>query len=497
MRMKKPWAAAVTALCLALTLTSGPRVRAAGGVAINAANFPDPVFRAYVQTLDTDGDGELSQAERDAVTRIDLRNKGLTSLQGIGFFPNLSQLLCNTNSLTELDVSGNPKLTQLFCNENQIAALDLSRNPALTTLHCFSNRITELDLSANPALTELACGDDALQVLDLRNNPELRDLSYLGGRLTTLDTSGNPKLEYLWCAVTSLESLDLSQNTSLQTLGCDSNNLTVLDLTANTALQYVELRNNRLVSVELGSAAPVQSDNRQQRPTTITLEPGEDSFDMGTLDPLFSAVRVQNLIGARARGAVFSGLYPGDTVQYQYTWPTVSIDCELLVEGRNDWLTGPSIQDWTEGQTASDPVGTPGWGIPEFLYGSSPDGPFTAQKPTAAGQWYLLARVPAGNGYNGLETVVPFSILAPAEPTPAPTVTASPAATPAPTAAASPDATAPAVTPAPSPVPGPLPPESAPQTGDSAVPADWLLAGALIPWIAVLRRRFRRGRPNQ
>ena len=79
--MKKPWAAAVTALCLALTLTSGPRVRAAGGVAINAANFPDPVFRAYVQTLDTDGDGELSQAERDAVTRIDLRNKGLTSLQ--------------------------------------------------------------------------------------------------------------------------------------------------------------------------------------------------------------------------------------------------------------------------------------------------------------------------------------------------------------------------------------------------------------------------------
>ena len=470
--MKKSWAAAVAAVCLALVLTSGPRVRAAGGVAIDADNFPDPVFRAYVQTLDTDGDGELSQAERDAVTRIDLRNKGLTSLQGIGFFPNLEQLLCNTNSLTELDVSGNPKLTQLFCNENQISTLDLSQNPALVTLHCFSNRIAELDLSGNPALVELACGDDALQVLDLRDNPELRDLSYLGGRLTTLDTSGNPKLEYLWCAVTSLESLDLSRNTALQTLGCDTNNLTVLDLTANTALQYVELRNNRLVSVELGSAAPAQSDNHQQRPTTITLEPGADSFDMATLDPLFSAARVQNLIGARARGSVFSGLYPGDTVQYQYTWPSVFIDCELLVEGRNDWLTGPSIQDWTEGQTPAEPVGTPGWGTPEFLYGSSPDGPFTARKPTAAGQWYLLARVPAGNGYNGLETVVPFRILAPGEATPAPT--------------APPDAT-----PSPSPAPVPQPPESTPQTGDSAFPAGWLLAGSLAV-LAALRRRARR-----
>ncbi len=436
----------IAAVCLAaaLAMAGGPAARAAGEVAIDATNFPDPVFRAYVQTLDADGNGELSQTERDAVTRIDLRNKGLTSLQGIGFFPNLTQLLCNTNSLTELDVSGNPKLTELFCNENQISSLDLSANPALTALHCYSNRIRELDLSANPALTELACGDDALQVLDLRGNPELQQMSYLGGRLTTLDTSGNPKLEYLWCAVTSLESLDLRNNPALQTLGCDTNNLTVLDLTANPALQYVELRNNRLVSVELGSAAPAQSSSRQQRPVTITLDPGSDRFDMAALDPRFSAARLQGLTGAQAEGSVLYGLSPGDTVRYQYTWPTVSIDCELQVEGRNDWLTGPSLDGWTEGQAPADPVAVPGWGTPEFLYGASPDGPFTAEKPTAAGQWYLLARVEAGNGYNGLETVVPFQIAAPGAPT-AP----------------------------------PAPPQSAPQTGDGSAAAAWLLAASL------------------
>lgn len=456
------------ALCTAALLAAAPVARAAGEVAIDAANFPDPVFRAYVETLDADGDGQLSLAEREAVTQIDLRNKGLTSLQGIGFFPNLEKLLCNSNSLTELDVSGNPKLTGLFCNENQISTLDLSANPALTTLHCFSNRIARLDLSANPALQELACGDDSLRVLDLRDNPQLRELSYLGGRLATLDTSGNPQLEYLWCAVTSLESLDLSANTALQTLGCDSNNLTVLDLSANTALQYVMLRNNRLVSVELGSA-PAQTGDRQQRPVTITLEPGADSYDMAAFDPAFSAARVRNLVGARARGSVFSGLYPGDAIQYQYAWPTVTIDCELLVEGRNDWLSGPSINDWAEGQTPSDPAGVPGWGTPEFLYSASPNGPFTAQKPTAAGQWYLLARVPAGNGYNGLETVVPFRIL-PAGSTPAP----GPGATPLPG-------------------PTPLPPAAPPQTGDGAFPAGWLLAGLLAVLAFLLAARRRKG----
>lgn len=490
--MKHKTFRALTALGLALLLAALPaaRARAAGEVAIDAANFPDPVFRAYVQTLDTNGDGALSLAEREAVTRIDLRNKGLTSLQGIGFFPNLSQLLCNTNSLTELDVSGNPRLTQLFCNENQIASLDLSQNPALTTLHCYSNRISELDLSANPALTQLACGDDSLRVLDLRDNPELRDLSYLGGRLATLDTSGNPKLEYLWCAVTSLESLDLTRNPALQTLGCDSNNLTVLDLTANTALQYVDLRNNRLVSVELGSS-PTQSSSPQQRPVTITLEPGADSYDMAAFDPRFSAARVQSLSGARAAGSVFSGLSPGDTVRYQYVWPTVSIDCELLVEGRNDWLAGPSIGDWTEGQTPADPMAVPGWGAPEFLYSASPDGPFTAEKPTAAGQWYLLARVPAGNGYNGLETVVPFRILAAAGPTPTPSPTPAPGATPAPTAPPA-DGSGPAPSATPLPETTPFPPAAPPQTGD-AFPAGWLLAAALAALTACAFARRRRG----
>ena len=43
----------------------------AGDVAINRANFPDKVFRAYVkERFDTDGNGKLSQAEINAVEVI-------------------------------------------------------------------------------------------------------------------------------------------------------------------------------------------------------------------------------------------------------------------------------------------------------------------------------------------------------------------------------------------------------------------------------------------
>ncbi len=41
------------------------------GLAVDETNFPDEAFREYVSTyVDTDGDGRLSQEERDAVTWI-------------------------------------------------------------------------------------------------------------------------------------------------------------------------------------------------------------------------------------------------------------------------------------------------------------------------------------------------------------------------------------------------------------------------------------------
>ena len=142
-----------------------------GGVAVNAVNFPDPVFLEFVKmaldtgwtVYDSNGapytvgadDGILGEKEIEALT--DFEYKGITSMKGIEYFTALTKLYCVGFQLTELDVSKNTALTTLLGGWNQLTALDLSNNTALTHLSCGSNQLTSLDVSRNTALTELSC----------------------------------------------------------------------------------------------------------------------------------------------------------------------------------------------------------------------------------------------------------------------------------------------------------------------------------------------------
>lgn len=47
-----------------------------------------------------------------------IARKGLTSLKGIEYFTALTELRCNNNQLTTLDVSKNTALTVLWCETN-------------------------------------------------------------------------------------------------------------------------------------------------------------------------------------------------------------------------------------------------------------------------------------------------------------------------------------------------------------------------------------------
>lgn len=195
-----------------------------GDVRIDPAHFPDAKFLEYVKQFDTDGNGSLSQAELEKVTVIYVLGMGIKDLTGIEFFPELEDLDCSENQLTQLDVSKNPKLKRLVCYENKLTSLDVSGNTSLTELHCYTNQLTSLDLSKNTALTKLDC---AL-------NP-----------LTSLDVSNNTALTYLDCNYNQLTSLDLSQNTALTKLGCHDNQLTSLDLSKNTALDTLDCSGNK------------------------------------------------------------------------------------------------------------------------------------------------------------------------------------------------------------------------------------------------------------
>lgn len=185
-------------------------------VGINNTNFPDSVFRKYVEdnidkadTTSGKKDGKLSKTERDAVTEISITNTNCTDLTGIAYFANLTTLECQHNGLKELNLEYNKNLTDLNCSYNQLTTLDVSKNAKLRILECYNNSIAELNLGDITNLYWLLCAT---------NN------------LTELDVSKNPYLEQLHCRHNNLKRLVIGNNYSLRTLYLEGNHLTSLDL---------------------------------------------------------------------------------------------------------------------------------------------------------------------------------------------------------------------------------------------------------------------------
>ena len=191
-------------LMLAMVFTFLPFSALAAGpeyVPIDADHFPDEAFRNYLlnanrylettKKIDENGDGKLSEAERNAVDTIKVTDgyngKKLTSLQGIEFFPNLLYLYCDENNLNSLNVSKNKKLKELYCDENNLNSLDVSQNTALEDLICSQNNLTSLDVGNNAALINLVCWKNQLTSLDVSNNPELKFLNCDQNQLTSLN----------------------------------------------------------------------------------------------------------------------------------------------------------------------------------------------------------------------------------------------------------------------------------------------------------------------
>ncbi len=167
-----PLAAFLAALLLCAEATAESRVR------IDETNFPDAAFRAYVETLDQDGDGFLTQNERNAVTYIDVSGSAIEDLTGLAYFPALEVLDCSHNALTALDMAKHPKLSALYCYHNALTSLNVSGNPALTLLDCDDNSLTALDTTHNPELMVLECHGNKLMSLDVTRNPGLTNYSF-------------------------------------------------------------------------------------------------------------------------------------------------------------------------------------------------------------------------------------------------------------------------------------------------------------------------------
>ena len=220
-------------------------------VRINATNFPDANFRAYLLEQDYGRDGVITDEEIARNDDIDVRGMNISTLEGIQYFTALTKLICSENQLTSLDLSNNTALVYLFCDNNQLTSLYVSNNTVLTFLYCYNNQLTSLDMSSFTALVGLECYNNQLTSLNVSNCTELVGLECYNNQLTNLNVSNCTKLNTLLCPYNQLTSLDVSGCTALTNLQCYDNQLTSLDVSNNTELTELQCSRNQLTALDV------------------------------------------------------------------------------------------------------------------------------------------------------------------------------------------------------------------------------------------------------
>ena len=212
--------------------------------AINPTNFPDDVFREYVDSnFDVKDDGVLTRDEATTVYSLNVANannfasSSIYDLKGIEYFTELTSLYCYFNKISSLDLTRNTKLTEVNCRCNELTYLNVSGLKKLFDLDCDDNyNLTNLVLSHNDRLYYLNCSSCNLKALDVSGCAYLTTLTVsYNNDLSSLKIGGCTALESLSCIKTGLTAVDVS--------GCDK--LTELSCSNCSKLQAVKL--NRLI----------------------------------------------------------------------------------------------------------------------------------------------------------------------------------------------------------------------------------------------------------
>lgn len=253
-------------------------------VEINSTNFPDSVFRKYVEdnidkadTTSGKKDGKLSKTERDAVTEINIDNQNCTDLTGIAYFANLTTLSCKQNRLNELDLKYNVNLTELDCSYNHLTTLDVSNNAKLRILECSNDDMEKLNLG------------------DITN------------------------LRWLLCPENNLTELDVSKNRYLERLHCRYNNLRRLVIGNTYSLTMLYLLGNHLTSLDLYHKGEI--DNFDYATQSYTIDVNEDgTFDLSSLPEGFDASKTTDWDGGTRVGNTLNV----NSHEVQYTYNTGS-----------------------------------------------------------------------------------------------------------------------------------------------------------------------------
>lgn len=145
-----------------------------------AVRVPDKAFRTWLLdnglALKAHGKYLRATAEGCAATELECYNQGIRSLDGIELFPQLEQLTCSDNPISELNVNALPRLQRLYGINLPLERFEADSCHDLRVIQLSHTLLDTLDLTPFPLLESLLCIYSPMRAIDLDPCPNLRTL---------------------------------------------------------------------------------------------------------------------------------------------------------------------------------------------------------------------------------------------------------------------------------------------------------------------------------
>lgn len=163
----------------------------------------------------------------------------------------LYDLICGTNALKQLDLTGLPALESLNCTTADINTIKLGGNDKLKTIKADANKLKSINLAGAPNLESASLPINSLTEIDL-NGVSCASLDLSSNALTSLDLSKTSNLEWLSVSSNPLRSINLTGCTSLENLSAKTTKLAEIDLSGLSALKTLDLHAGELTKITFG-----------------------------------------------------------------------------------------------------------------------------------------------------------------------------------------------------------------------------------------------------
>ncbi len=180
-----------------------------------AVSVPDKAFRGLLleRGYAVKGVGRrMRPTERGcSLTTLECYDRSIHSMRGIEMFPQLEEVVCSDNPLTELDLNSLPHLKRLYGLNLPLDHIAIDSCQQLEHLQLSHTHLREFDLRPYPKLEFLLLIFSPLDTLNLAPCPRLTTLYIRGTQIRSLDLRANDAFFVLHALDTPLKTLIVTQ----------------------------------------------------------------------------------------------------------------------------------------------------------------------------------------------------------------------------------------------------------------------------------------------